>query len=68
MSKGLQFKFAGMPQPEAKPAREIIGQHVCEVCGQRGSFGYGVSYLRNLPGRWRCFSHRMETETKGNPA
>lgn len=56
------------PKIEEKPAREIIGPHVCELCGERGSFGYGVSYLRNIPGRWRCFSHRMETEAKGEVA
>lgn len=56
------------PKPEEKIETVRIEQHVCEVCGQRGSFGYGVSYLRNIPGRWRCFSHRMETETKGAAA
>jgi len=68
MSKALQFNFPSMPKPEAKPAREIIGEHVCELCGARASFGYGVSYLRNIPGCWRCFSHRMETETEGKVA
>lgn len=56
------------PKPELKAPTDIMGPHVCEVCGGRASFGYGVSYLRNIPGRWRCFSHRMETETKGNAA
>jgi len=66
MSKSLQLQFLTTPKPEAK--RDIIGQHACEVCGERASFGYDVSYLRNIPGRWRCFSHRMETETKGEAA
>lgn len=68
MSKALQFQFPGAPKPEAKPSREIIGEHACEVCGGRASFGYGVSYLRNIEGRWRCFSHRLETEAKGEAA
>jgi len=56
------------PKPEDKPVTDRIEQHVCEVCGGRASFGYDVSYLRNIPGRWRCFSHRMETEAKGEAA
>lgn len=68
MSKALQFKFLTTPKPEAKSARAIIGEHACEVCGGRASFGYGVSYLRGIEGRWRCFSHRFETEAKGAAA
>ena len=68
MSKALQFQFPGMLKPEDKPSRSIIGQHACEVCSDRASFGYDVSYLRNIHGRWRCFSHRMETEAKGEAA
>lgn len=68
MSKSLQFQFLTTPKPEAKPSREVIGEHACELCGARASFAYGASYLHNIPGRWRCFSHRMETEAKGQAA
>jgi len=65
MSKGLQFSFLA----PSKPKREAIGEHACEVCGGRASFGYGVSYLRNVEGRWRCHSHRIsETQAKGEAA
>lgn len=60
MSKALQFRFPSMPKAAA-PKREIIGEHSCEICGRRASFGYEVSYLHNRPGRWRCHSHRVET-------
>ena len=63
MPKSLQFQFPGpVAGAAAKPRREIIGDHFCEVCGARASFGSGGSYLRNIPYRWRCFSHRMETQ------
>jgi hypothetical protein len=66
MSKGGYGLFN--PKPDDKPTTHRIEQHVCEVCGQRGSFGYGASYLRGIEGRWRCFSHRVETETEGEAA
>jgi hypothetical protein len=56
------------PKPEKVLSTARIEQHVCEICGQRGSFGYGASYLRGIEGRWRCFSHRMENEAKGEAA
>lgn len=56
------------PKPEEKINLPVIGEHACEVCGSRASFGYGVSYLRGIEGRWRCFSHRLEAETKGEAA
>jgi len=68
MSKGLQFQFPSAPAPVKKPARDIIGEHACEVCGGRASFGYDVSYLRNQPGRWRCRDHRLENKAKGEAA
>jgi hypothetical protein len=64
MSKSLQFQFPGA----SKPARQIIGAHACEVCGTRAHHGYGASYLRNTPGRWRCGSHRLENEARGEAA
>lgn len=56
------------PKPKEKVSRAPIGEHACGVCGGRASFGYGVSYLRGIEGRWRCFSHRLETEAKGEAA
>jgi hypothetical protein len=64
----LQFQFLTTPKTGAKPARQIIGEHACEVCGGRAPFGYGGSYLRGIEGRWRCRDHRLEDETKAGAA
>jgi hypothetical protein len=52
------------PKPQEKPSLPPIGEHACEVCGSRASFAYDYSELRNVQGRWRCFSHRLENEAK----
>lgn len=64
MTKNLQFQFPGQPKPDEKPARKIIGEHACEICGAPAHHGYEVSYLRNKPGRWRCYQHRIENEQR----
>lgn len=64
----LQFQFPGMADVAKKPARQPIGEHLCEVCGQPAPFGYEVSYLRNKPGRWRCRDHRIKDQAKGEAA
>jgi hypothetical protein len=33
-------------------------EHYCEVCGEWGSFGYGVNLRHGRVGRWYCCKHR----------
>ena len=62
MSKGGYGLFN--PKPDESRTREPMQERACEVCGGRASFAYDHSELRNIEGRWRCFSHRLENDAK----
>jgi hypothetical protein len=50
-----------MTEPDNKPStpRETF-EHYCEICGEWGSFGYGVNLRHGRVGRWYCLKHRPE--------
>jgi hypothetical protein len=39
--------------------------HPCQVCGEWGSFGYGVSLRAGRLGQWYCFAHRPAAAPEG---
>lgn len=36
--------------------------HNCDICGANAGFGYGSFLTRGIPGRWRCWEHRISKE------
>jgi hypothetical protein len=50
---GLKFDLLAAPKAP-KPAREIHGNHACEVCGGRAPFGNG---RRVIDAVWHCYAH-----------
>ena len=47
-------------QPKSAPVVAPGKDHVCAVCGEHGSFGFGVSIRRGTAGRWSCLAHRED--------
>lgn len=45
-----------MPGHDRFVRRPVV--HFCVTCGKSACFGYGVSLLKSLPGKWYCFEHR----------
>lgn len=48
-----------------KSTGAIVITHLCELCDRHGAFGYGVSFRLKHLGRWRCFEHRLKTDSRG---
>ncbi|ACB97295.1 hypothetical protein Bind_3745 (plasmid) [Beijerinckia indica subsp. indica ATCC 9039] len=38
--------------------------HTCLICGKPAHFGFGVSLLHGIEGRWSCFSHREDVKRR----
>jgi hypothetical protein len=52
-----------------QPAPPEPFEHHCEVCGEWGAFGYGVSLQRGRAGKWFCFAHRpSQSISQSKPA
>jgi hypothetical protein len=49
-----------MTELDNKLMRREPFEHYCEVCGEWGAFGYGVSLRHGRIGRWYCFEHYPE--------